>query len=650
MALALVACQNVVFAQNDGQDLLKSAKRGDEKAMYDLGMSLLRQGGEENVKDAYSWIKKSAEKDYAPSQAAMAYFLRNGVGTDRDLNQAWYNGNKAAGKGDGLASWILAQLSKDRGYEQSMINDHLKQALGQEYPIAKLFFAKGYAEGNQIFVIQKDETRSRLLLQELDKAGIADASALLGIQQIDSPQIAFAYLKKAADAGMAGAASLVGSMYYHGEGIGKNPAEAFKYFEKAAELKDPAGMEGLADCYRTGVGTGVFQERAFNLYAELKDPSPRVMYILGCYYNEGISTAKDPKKAAELFEKAAARGNVFAQAVLGIAHYEGSAPFEEKDFDKAYSYLTKVLENEAFGQVTEDVAAKVYECAARCVRFGRGGAVKSKEEADKLQEKADALSESASSKSFPFGSIGLASFKESVAACDISWASLKYEDILERVTFDYPKDYLNKTPEPVEAEQPKPAEAAQPKRESQTVILSEAKDLPNQQTVAPTPKTPKAPKAAKSGRLAIMIEASPYCFAPTSVISSRDHNKYWLNGSAIDLSALIGWLSESGLFIGGGAGFESFSGGRMSVIQGFVDARYFMGGSGSGLFFGARGGVGMGSPEYGIGITAAGMLGYKIAFGGNMGLNIGLKAGINSFTDESKTMGNVVGPFVGVSF
>ena len=638
LALTLVACQNVVFAQNDGQDLLKSAKRGDEKAMYDLGMSLLRQGGDENIKDAYSWIKKSAEKEYAPSQAAMAYFLRNGVGTDRDLNQAWQFGQKASGKGDGLASWVLVQVCKDQGYDQSMVNDYLKRALGQEYPIAKLFYAKGYSEGAQTFGIEKNEAKSRQFLQDLDKAGIADASALLGIQQIDSPQIAFAYLKKAANTGMAGAASLVGNMYYHGEGTGKNPSEAFKYFEKAAELKDPAGMESLADCYRTGVGTGVFQERAFNLYAELKDPSPRVMYILGCYYNEGISTAKDPKKAIDLFEKAAAKGNVFAQAVLGIAHYEGSAPFEEKDFDKAYSYLTKALENEAFGQVTEDIAAKVYECAARCVRFGRGGAVKSKEEADKLQEKADALSESASSKSIPFGSIGLATFKESVAACDISWASLKYEDILERVTFDYPKDYLDKAPEPVLAEQPKPVVEEKPQQVAPVT------------TAVVPPAAPKAPKTAKSGRLAIMIEASPYCFAPTSVISSRDNNTYWLKGSAIDVSASVGWLSDSGLFIGGGAGFESFSGGRMSVIQGFVDARYFMGGSGSGLFLGARGGVGMGSPEYGIGITAAGMLGYKIALGGNLGLNIGLKAGINSFTDESKTMGNVVGPFVGISF
>ena len=89
----------------------------------------------------------------------------------------------------------------------------------------------------------------------------------------------------------------------------------------------------------------------------------------------------------------------------------------------------------------------------------------------------------------------------------------------------------------------------------------------------------------------------------------------------------------------------------MSVIQGFADARYFMGGaSGSGVFLGARGGVGLGSPEFGLGITAAGLVGYKFSLGGSTGLNLGLKAGINSFTDDNKTMGNVVGPFVGVSF
>ena len=37
---------------------------------------------------------------------------------------------------------------------------------------------------------------------------------------------------------------------------------------------------------------------------------------LSCYYNEGISTERDFKKAANLFEKSASKGNVFAQATL----------------------------------------------------------------------------------------------------------------------------------------------------------------------------------------------------------------------------------------------------------------------------------------------------------------------------------------------
>lgn len=639
LVLALFACQNVVFAQDRERDLLQRARRNDERAMYDLGISLLRQGGDEKVKEAYSWIERSAEKEYIPSLAAMAYFLRNGIGTGKDLTQAWKYGQKAAGKGDGLASWILVQVCKDKGFDQYMINDYLKSAFKLGYPIAKLIYAKGYFEGSQTFGLEKNEMQSHQLLLQLDKEGIAEAAALLGIQMLDSPHAAFAYLKRAADEGESAAASLVASMYYHGEGVEKNPTESFQYFQKAADLKNPAGMEGLADCYRTGIGTGVFQEKAFNLYAEMKDPSPRIMYILGCYYNNGISTAKDLSKAAELFENAAAKGNVFAQAILGVAHYEGSAPFEEKDFDKAYSYLTEAIGNESFAQMPDDLAAKVYECAARCVRFGRGGAIKSKGEADKLQEKADALSESASSKSFPFCSIGLTSFKESVESCGISWDSLEYEDLLERVTFDYSKDYNGIVRIPV-------------------AVSTEPVAVEKQQQVAPeTPsvippvdsKTPITPEAEKSGRLAILIEAAPYCFAPTSVISSRDHNKYWVNGSAIDVSASVGWLGDSGFFIGGGAGFESFSGGRMSVIQGFVDARYFFGSS-SGFFFGGRGGVGIGSPEYGTGLIAGGMLGYKISLGGNTGLNLGLKAGINSFSDDNKTLGNIVGPFVGVSF
>lgn len=639
LSVALVVFSVIALAQNKEQ-------------LYERGLSYLKEGNTENVKESYSLIKKSAEQGYVPAQAVLAYLVKNGIGTKKDLEEAWRWAQSAIAQGDGLAFWVGAQISDERGFDLNMINGYIFQAYEREYPFAKLLYAKGYAIGNADLGLNKDEAKSQRILEDLSTFGLPEALALLASQKLDNPQIAFPNLKKAADGGIPEAAAIVANMYYNGEGVPKSESEAFKYYEKAAEKKVHAGIEGLADCYRTGVGAGLFQERAFNLYKDLQDPSPRVMYILGCYFNEGISTAKDFSKAADLFGKSAAKGNVFAQAMLGLAHYDGSAPFDAKDFDKAYSYIKSALDNPELGNLPAEIAAKVYNYAARCVRFGRGGAVKDVNEADRLQAKADALGEDTGSQPLPFASIGLLPFSEAAKKYDFSWDSEVFENILDRVTFDYPKDYLDKVPEQTVVEQPKQVEVVQPEQEVPTVIPSEAKDLPNQQTVAPTPapKTPKA-KSPKSGRLSVMIEASPYCFAPTSVVSSRDGNTYWLKGSAIDVSASVGWLTNSGLFIGAGAGYESFSGGRMSVIQGFVDARYFLGGAdNSGIFLGARGGVGMGSPEYGIGITAAGMLGYKIAIGGNIGINIGLKAGINSFTDDNKTMGNVVGPFVGISF
>ncbi len=630
-----------------------NAQQKDPAAMYAVGLSFVETNDLANYDDAYKLFMEAASKGYVPAQAAAAYMLENGFGVSKDLVKAKTLAETASSAGDGLASWVLAQISEEKQEGNSVIMTHVRKAFDQGYPLSKMMFAKLYAEGSVAYTIPKDENKSLEILRELAYSGNELASPLYGYflrKTGGSSTMAFKYLELAAEKGNPEAMAQVANMYLYGEGVSKSEALALKYYKSSSDAGCPLGKEGLADCYRLGIGTGgVFNERALSLYNSLSSTSPRVAFLQGYYLNKGEGVAKDVKRALSLFESASEKGNVFAQAFLGISCFDGEEPFEDKDNEKAYPYLLAALNNENSGLLPKAVASQVCQYVAVCKRYGLGTEM-DVSEADKLRDKSEQLKSESKGEVIPFGLIGPITPSESISSCGLSWSSEEYSDILGKVSFDYPKDYLDKAPEQAAVKQPKPAEAAQPKRESQTVILSEAKDLPNQQTVAPTPKTPKAPKAAKSGRLAIMIEASPYCFAPTSVVSSRDNNTYWLKGSAIDLSASVGWLSDSGLFIGGGAGFESFSGGRMSVIQGFVDARYFMGGSGSGLFLGARGGVGMGSPEYGIGISAAGLLGYKIAFGGNMGLNIGLKAGINSFTDDNKTMGNVVGPFVEICF
>ena len=470
------------------------------------------------------------------------------------------------------------------------------------------------------------EAEKEALLRKCADAGDPDAAAFYGVELLRKGSLqAFKYLKAAADSGNSAAMAQVANMYYFGNGVAKDDAQAFIYYKMSADKGDLTGIEGLADCYRLGIGTGgVFNERASNLYVILEERTPRVRFLRAYYLNKGEGVSKDSGKALELFEKAGSDGNVFAQAFLGLSCFEGTDPFLEKDNAKSFKYLESAMTNKDFDKLPKTIASSVYQYAAACKLYGFGTS-EDEAEADRLLEKSKEMKNVALTETVPFGLVGMMSPEESLESCSLSWDSEVISEILSRAASENQTDKID--------------EASQPATPVTPTVVPPA-----------APKTPKAPKAAKSGRLAIMIEASPYCFAPTSVVSSRDNNTYWLKGSAIDLSAAVGWLSDSGLFIGGGAGFESFSGGRMSVIQGFVDARYFMGGSGSGLFLGARGGVGMGSPEYGIGITAAGLLGYKIAPGGSTGLTLGLKAGINSFTDDNKTMGNVVGPFVGVSF
>ncbi|MBR0531059.1 MAG: SEL1-like repeat protein [Bacteroidales bacterium] len=638
--IAIASIPVIASAQNDERALLNMARKGDLEAMYELGFSCLKKGGENNEKSAYYWFLRSAEKEYAPAEAMVTYLSRNGIGTSKDLYNAWQWGQKAAGAGDGLAAWVLAQVCSDRNFDQTVIFDYVGRSFERDYPFAKLLYAKNYAEGNPSLGITQDEKKSVQLLKDLHEFGLPEASALLGSRFIQNPSQAFDYLRVAADAGIPQSLALIGGMYYHGEGVGKNEVEAFKFFGKVAEKNDPVGIEALADCYRTGAGTGVFQERAFNLYSKLEGTSSKVDYILGCYFNEGISTAKDTRKALELFEKAASRGDVYSQAALGIAYYDGVSPVETKDFDKAYSYLKTTLLNKDLGKLPEDMAAKVYEKAARCARFGRGGAVKSKEESDKLQEKADALAELAQSKSVPFASVGLLSFDEIVNRCSLSWSSEEYANILDKVTFDYPKDYLEKGLEAI------PEVAPTPVVEEIPAQVAPVAPVPESQ---PKPAVEK-PAKAKSGRLAFVLEAVPYGFGPTSVVSSRDGNTYWLKGTVMEFSATLGWMGNSGFFIGGGAAYDSYSGGRMSVVQGFVDARYFVSAAKKGSFLlGGRAGVGFGSPEFGFGMSASGMMGYRISLGGNTALCLGLKAGLNTFSGSNNSMGTIVAPVLGIS-
>eukprot|EP01038_Epipyxis_sp_PR26KG_P013759 gene13759-18452_t len=91
--------------------------------------------------------------------------------------------------------------------------------------------------------------------------------AHLGLGGIEkNPEIAFKYLKFAADEGHADAQNDLGSMYANGEGVAKNAEEACKYYRLAADQGHAFGQYNLGRIYESGTGVTKNLEEARRYY------------------------------------------------------------------------------------------------------------------------------------------------------------------------------------------------------------------------------------------------------------------------------------------------------------------------------------------------------------------------------------------------
>ena len=103
--------QSMVSEKEKFNKLLTQAKAGDLQSQYDLSIIYMfdTYSINENIdeapdyKSAFSWLSKSAEKNYSKSQYMLANLYELGKGTKKDYNKAifWYkkavdNGNKDA--------------------------------------------------------------------------------------------------------------------------------------------------------------------------------------------------------------------------------------------------------------------------------------------------------------------------------------------------------------------------------------------------------------------------------------------------------------------------------------------------------------------------------------------------------------------------
>jgi TPR repeat protein len=114
---------------------------------------------------------------------------------------------------------------------------------------------------------------------------------------------------KAAEQGYARAQCNLGSCYYNGTGINKDPIKAVEWYIKAAKQGYASAQYNLGICDEHGKGVGKDLTKAVEWYAKAAEQdNAMALYNLGVCYENGYGVEKNLRKALELYEKANIHG------------------------------------------------------------------------------------------------------------------------------------------------------------------------------------------------------------------------------------------------------------------------------------------------------------------------------------------------------
>ena len=134
----------------------------------------------------------------------------------------------------------------------------------------------------------------------------------------------FAETKKKAEAGDAVAQNTLGNMYYNGEGVPKDTAEAVKWWRKAADQGDANAQTILGWMYERGEGVPKDDVEAVKWWRKAADQrNAHAQCYLGVMYYNGDGVSKDLAEALSWWRLAADQGYADAQYNLGNMYYDG---------------------------------------------------------------------------------------------------------------------------------------------------------------------------------------------------------------------------------------------------------------------------------------------------------------------------------------
>jgi hypothetical protein len=139
----------------------------------------------------------------------------------------------------------------------------------------------------------------------------------------------------------------LGLLYFNGQGVPQDYAEAFKWLRQAAVQGQVQAQALLGMMYDSGEGVPQDYTQAAYWYQQAAEQGqvqaqylpglPGIMYFLGIMYYKGRGVPQDYTQAAHWYRQAAEQGQVQAQAALGAMYFRGEGV--PQDFVIAYMWL-----------------------------------------------------------------------------------------------------------------------------------------------------------------------------------------------------------------------------------------------------------------------------------------------------------------------
>ena len=160
----------------------------------------------------------------------------------------------------------------------------------------------------------------------------------------------------------------VGKSYETGDGVGKDEAEAVRWYRLAAEHGCADAMFELSRCYSFGIGVRRNRATASKWLSKAAERGHLgAMVQLGCKCTHEYEADYNPRKAVRLFRRAAEKGDVWGMFHLGECYADGVGV--KKDFDAAYLWFCRAAlaapDDEALYQSVQN---KIYDPNLKEVR------------------------------------------------------------------------------------------------------------------------------------------------------------------------------------------------------------------------------------------------------------------------------------------